>query len=95
MDNKEYKFTTFNNSKIIKYIIDDNYLAITLKKNNYYLEVKSIFDKGLKLSAPDKCKMQKDILESISANISITLKLREKVIFSDSSSHCGIEIVKN
>ena len=69
VDNKEYKFTTYNNSRIIKYIANDNLLSITLKKNNYYLEVKSLFDKGLKLSAPVKGKMQKNIFESISANV--------------------------
>ena len=93
VDNKEYKFTTYNNSKIIRYFVDDGILSIILKKGNYYLEVKSIFDKGLKLIAPVKGKMQKDILESISANISITLKLGENAIFSDSSSNCGIEFV--
>ena len=94
VDNKEYKFTTYNNSKIIKYIVNDNLLSITLKKNNYYLEVKSLYEKGLKLSAPVKGKMEKDILESISANISITLKTKDKVIFSDSSTNCGIEVVR-
>ena len=94
IDNKEYKFTTYNNAKIIKYFIDDGFLFIILKKGNYYLEIKSIVDKGQKLSAPVKGKMQKDILESISANISITLKLKEKVIFFDSSFNCGMEIVK-
>ena len=94
LDSKEYKFTTYNNSKIIKYIVNGNLLSITLKKNNYYLEVKSLFDKGLKLSAPVKGKMQKNIFESISANVSIILRLGNKVIFSDSSTNCGIEVVK-
>lgn len=84
----------YNNSKIIKYIVNGNLLSITLKKNNYYLEVKSLFDKGLKLSAPVKGKMQKNIFESISANVSIILRLGNKVIFSDSSTNCGIEVVK-
>lgn len=95
IDNKEFKFTTYNNAKLIKYVVDDNLLNITLKKESYYLNIKSIYEKGLKLTAPVKGKMEKDILESISTTISVTLKTKEKVIFSDTSDNCGMEIVKS
>ena len=45
-------------------------------------------------SIMEKGKMQKNIFESISANVSIILRLGNKVIFSDSSTNCGIEVVK-
>ena len=32
IDNKEYKFTTYNNTKILKYEVSDNSLNISLKK---------------------------------------------------------------
>lgn len=95
IDNTECKFTTYNNTKLIDYVVDDELLNITLKKGNYYLNIQSIYDKGLKLTAPVKGKMQKDILESISTTISVTLKLKEKIIFSDTSTNCGMEIVEN
>lgn len=94
INDKEFKFTTYNNAKIIKYFVDDSLLSIILKKGDYYLQVKSIFDKGVKLTAPVKGKMQKDIYESILANITVTLRLKHKIIFSDTSSNCGIEVVK-
>lgn len=94
VNDKEYKFATYNNSKLIKCDINGNDFDITLKKDNYYLEVCSIYNNGSKLYAPVKGKMDKDIIESISSTIRVTLKENEKIIFSDISKNCGIEIVQ-
>ncbi len=96
LDDKEYKFTTYNNSKIVNYDVNDNSLNVTLKKGDHYLNIKSDFDAnnaGQKLSAPVKGKMERDIFETINAVITITLSKGEKVIFSDTSKNCGLEIV--
>ena len=93
IDNNEYKFTTYNNAKLIKYDVEDNCLDIVLKKENYYLNVRSKCTEGLKLFAPVKGKMEKDIFESISSTIIVTLRKDDKVIFSDISQNCGLEIV--
>ena len=95
IDNKEYKFTTYNNAKIIKYDVGNGSLDITLKRASYYLDVKSKYDKGLKLFAPVKGKMEKDIFESITSEILVTLKRGNDLIFSDISTNCGLEVVKN
>ena len=94
IDDKEYKFTTYNNSKIVEYEVNDDYLNITLKKDDYYLNVKSNFEVGQRLSAPVKGKMDKDIFESISSVITVTLRHGDNVVFSDTSKNCGLEIVK-
>lgn len=94
INNKEYKFTTYNNSKLIENEINNKFINITLKKGNYYLNVKSTYNKGLKLLAPVKGKMQKNILENICSKITINLKYKYKLIFSDTSNNCGLEIVK-
>ena len=39
------------------------------------------------------CKMEKDIFESIDANINVVLRKKDKIIFSGSSKNCGLEIV--
>jgi len=70
-------------------------LNITLKKDHYLLNINSEYNPGLKLSAPIKGKMKKDILESISSTIKGTLKKDNKIIFSDISTNCGLEIVNN
>jgi len=93
IDNNEFKFATYNNAKLIKYNINENSLDVTLRKGNYYLNIKSDDSGGLKLSAPVKGKMEKDIFESISASVTVTLKKGNMIIFSDTSTNCGLEIV--
>lgn len=66
---------------------------MTLRKGNYYLNIKSDDSGGLKLSAPVKGKMEKDIFKSISASVTVTLKKENMIIFSDISTNCGLEIV--
>ena len=95
VNNNEYKFTTYNNAKLVKYFIDDSSLNITLKKGSYYLNINSLFGKNLKLSAPVKGRMEKDIFESICSSITLTLKHNNDIIFSDTSTNCGLEVVQN
>lgn len=95
IDDKEYKFTTYNNTKLIEYNIKNDLINITLKKGYYYLNLKSKYNTGLKLSAPVKGKMSKEIFESITSEITVTLKEDDKIIFSDTSKNCGLEIVLN
>lgn len=94
VEDKEYKFTTYNNTKIEEYKVNNNSINITLKKGNYYLNIKSENKAGLKLSAPVKGKMKKDIYESISSKITLSLKKKDTVIFNDMSTNCGMEIVE-
>ena len=94
IEDKEYKFTTYNNAKLIECDVNDSSLNITLKKGDFILNLKSVYDKGHKLSAPVKGKMDKDIFESITSQITVTLKNGNNVIFSDTSKNCGLEIVK-
>lgn len=93
IDNLEFKFTTYHNAKVIKKQIKEDSFFIILKKGDYHLEIISKFDKGLKLTAPVKGKMEKDILESITATITVTLREKNSIIFLDTSSNCGLEIV--
>ena len=93
INDKEYKFTTYNNAKIINYE-NDRLLNITLKKGSYEINIKSDYNEGKKLLAPVKGKMKKEILENIDASVKVILKKDNKVIYSDISLNCGLEIVK-
>lgn len=93
IDDKEYKFTTYNNAKLVKSKIEQN-IEITLKKGRYVLNITSKYNEGFKLLAPVKGKMEKDILENISASITVTLEKDNKVVFLDTSKNCGLEIVR-
>lgn len=93
-NNKEFKFTTYNNTKLIENKIKKNSIFITLKRGNYYLTIKSENNSGQKLSAPIQGKMKKIIFENINSKITVTLKKNNKIIFSDTSINCGLEIVQ-
>lgn len=94
IDNNEFRFATYSHTKLIRYDVNDKFLDIVLKKGNYYLNIISRYTDGLKLFAPVKGKMQKNIFESISSSIAVTLKKDNEVIFSDTSTNCGLEIVR-
>lgn len=93
VDGCEYRFATYNNSKIIKYDVRDNYFNITLKKGHYYLDISCAFEDGFKLIAPVKGEMSKDIIESITEVVSVCLRNNDEIIFEDTSRNCGLEIV--
>ena len=93
INGKEYRFTTYNNTKLIKYNINNNQINIVLRKEKYTIIIKAQYDKRNKLVAPVKGKMKKDILESISSKITVTLKKKNQTIFSAISKNCGLEIV--
>ncbi len=94
IDDTEYRFATYNNTKLVKYDVDDNCLDILLKRGHYYLNIKSKYTDNLKLLAPIEGKMGKDIFESISSECIVTLKKGNYIIFSDTSTNCGLEIVR-
>jgi len=94
INNQEFKFTTYNNAKLVECEMKEDSFNITFKKNLYVLNIKAKYDKGLKLIAPVKGKMAKDILESISTCVTVTLKKEEKIIFCDTSNMCGLEVVQ-
>lgn len=94
VDNKEFKFTTYNNAKLVECDIKEDSFNITLKRDLYILNIKSKYNKGLKLSAPVKGKMKKDIFESICDSITVTLKKEKEIIFNGTSNMCGLEIVQ-
>ena len=93
IDNKEFKFTTYNNTKILKYDVRKGFIDISLKRCSYILNVKCMYDENQKLFAPIKGKMEKNIFESISSLITVILKKENEIIFYDTSFNSGIEVV--
>jgi len=94
INNKEFKFTTYNHAKLVECDIREDSFNITFKRNQYLLNIKSKGNKGLKLAAPVKGKMEKDVFESICALVVVTLKKEKEIIFSETSNMCGLEIVQ-
>ncbi len=90
----EYRFTTYQKVRVIEYDISDGFLNITLENDRFRLNVRSVHYKGQNLKAPIKGKMKKNVVESISANIKVTLEEGDEIIYSGMSKSCGLEIVK-
>lgn len=95
INDKEYRFATYNNTKVVEYIIENDFINITLKKDKYTLNIKCKNNIGNKLVAPVKGKMNRDIIESITSTITITLRKNNDILFSGTSTNCGLEIVQN
>lgn len=93
VEGKEYRFATYNNAKIIDYTMEDDCLEIQLKKGCMILLIEAYLTSGHELLAPKNGEMNTTILESISSIIKVTLKENGKIIFEDTSLHCGLEIV--
>lgn len=91
---KEYRFATYNNSKIKRFEVNENKAIVDIKKGKYELEIECVGEDRLKLIAPVKGGMTKNIKETINASLKLTLKENNKVIFEGESNNSGLEIVK-
>lgn len=94
VNDKEYRFSTYNNAKIIQFIEAKNSIDITLQKGNYQLDIQAKSKQNLELLAPVQGNMKKEIFESLLATTTITLKKDHHIIFHDTSPYGGLEIVE-
>lgn len=93
VDNKEYRFATYNGSKIIKYNISQDNFNIKLKNKDYLLHIYSNNQNSFSLKAPRCGSMEKEIYESIDSNIYVCLSKNDNILFEDTSKNSGLEIV--
>lgn len=93
LDKKEYRFTTYNGSKIIKSKTSKNNFNIKLKNNDYTLYIYSNNQNSFSLKAPRCGSMEKEIFESINSKIYVCLSQNENILFEGESKDAGIEIV--
>lgn len=93
LDSKEYRFATYNGSKIIKCKTNKNNFNIKLKNKDYTLHVYSNNKNSFSLKAPRCGAMQKEIFESIDSNIYVCLSQNKNILFEGESTNCGLEIV--
>lgn len=95
LNGKEYKFTTYNLSKIAEYKIVDNYVNITFSNKKYKLVITAKKKNHSKLFAPQNGNMCIHVLESIDSEIDIILYENNNIIFKGNSINCGVEIKEN
>ena len=92
VNDKEYRFATYNNTKLRKCDVTDNTVDILLKRGKYSLSIKCDNVKGFELLSPVKGDMTKPIWETINSTIDVKLMKDCRVIHSDVSINAGLEI---
>ncbi|MDD3392751.1 MAG: tocopherol cyclase family protein [Bacilli bacterium] len=92
INNKEYRFATYNGSKVSIIKNNSDNIEIVIKKKDIMLNIKTIYKDDYFLTAPTKNgKMKKIINESLNSNLTFTLYEKNKNIVSDTSNYVGCE----
>lgn len=95
VNGKEYRFATYNNSKVKIKNITDKFIAIILENNEAILKIEGKVNKSLELVAPKKGNMEKIIKEGMAGEVSLKLYTKkEKLTYEDIGVMAGIEIVE-
>jgi tocopherol cyclase len=90
----EYRFATYNGSKLILNEQSDNSVHLQLKNKKYSLGIKGETVLSKKLLAPKMGSMDKTIKEGLSGKVEIILKDKNgHTILAAKSHQCGMEIV--
>jgi hypothetical protein len=92
---KEYRFATYNGSKLIINDSSANSVHLKFKNSKYSLEIKGEVYLSKKLLAPKLGSMDKVIKEGLSGEVKILLQDKDgHTILESKSNQCGIEIVE-
>lgn len=94
IEEKEYRFATYNNSKIIELKYTDTSVEVTVKKGKLILEMSARMFQAGNLKAPKLGVMKNVIKEGMSGVVNIQLSEKGKLIYEGEGTCCGIEIVK-
>jgi tocopherol cyclase len=88
-----YRMATYNYSKIKKVHFDNGIINAQIEDRNNIMDIHASYTKGDILKAPKNGVMDREIEESISAEIKLVFKnSRGRVIFEGNSSNVGMEI---
>ncbi len=91
---KEYRFATYNNAKVIEEHIEKTHAYYLIKKGKYKLEIDAKSDHEIGLASPKNGQMIEQIKEGLSGTIKIKLFKHNELIYADEGQHAGIEIMK-
>ena len=94
INNCEYRFATYNKSKIKSVSYTDDYLEIDIVKDEFELNIKAVVcrDSG-ELKAPRNGAMDILIKEGLSGAAEIRLLKNSKVVFEGKANPCAIEMM--
>lgn len=96
LGSKQYKFTTYNHSKLTSYRKSQNEVMILeFQKGNYDLTIRLKPGKKNRLKAPCKGAMKSTVEESLDGTMSVTFKKGSKVLLKQQLIACAIEKYTN
>jgi len=93
-EGKEYRFATYNFSKVVREVIKDNQVHYILKKGRLKLDIEAKSTTQIGLASPLNGMMINQIKEGLSGYIQLKLYKGKKLLFEDRGMHAGIEIMK-
>lgn len=91
---KQYLFSSYNGSKVKREGLETNQVIYTIKKKNFRIEITAIQNNFITLLSPKRGQMVNEIKEGLSGKIALSLYEDDLLIYSDTSIHAGIEIMK-
>jgi hypothetical protein len=97
LDGELHKFATYTGARISTLLVEEREVWITMEDRNERLEVWALRGKTSDLLAPTVSQMDRRIAETLSAEIKVSLSLRQKdgwqKVFEDTGIYAGLEIV--
>jgi len=94
IDGREYRFATYNNSKLKIEIITNEKISILLENSKEKLRIEANLKETGELIAPEQGKMQKIIKEEVLGEVKIHLYNKQnRSVYEDTCCMAGIEIV--
>ena len=93
LDGKEYRFATYNRSKVERFIINDGQMSFELVRKDLKLQIEATITEDGALKAPDKGEMTRTIKEGLGGTVTLKLVKHGRVIADMKSDSAGIEIV--
>ena len=91
----EYRFATYNGSKLVVNERSDNKVHLKFINNEYSLDIRGEVADTKKLLAPKMGSMNKTIKEGLSGKVEVLLKDKnDQTILESISQKCGMELVE-
>jgi tocopherol cyclase len=94
IDGKEYRFATYNNSKLKIQSITKEKITLLLEDSKTKLKIEAYLNETGELIAPQKGRMQKIVKEEVSGKVKINLYNKQTgIVYEDICYMAGIEVV--
>ncbi len=93
IDDKEYRFATYNGAKVKKEVVTKDRVSYTIKRGRHTLEVEAEATNSVDLASPRNGRMIETIKEGLSGVVTIKLYKGSSLIYEDQGTSAGIEIM--